>query len=65
MVEEKNKSQFIIIFLNWNGAHLKDEKRKDLEIPELRVVTTGMREWGINFELVDREGWRRKIKLKL
>ena len=32
----------------------------------MQEVTTGMREKGINnMELIDREEWRRKIKLKL
>ena len=49
----------------WDGVHLEDEKRGDLEIPGMQEVTTVMREGGIgDLEWVNKEGWRRKKKKK-
>ena len=50
---------------NWNDIRLEEEEeRGDLEILWLHKLTTGMREKGLNnMEWIDREEWRRKIKL--
>ena len=49
----------------WNGVHLEDEEREDLEIQWMQEVTTEMKEREINnLEWVDREGWRKKNKIK-
>ena len=49
----------------WKGVHLEEEEEKeDLEIRGCRKLTTGMREKGIdNMKWMDKEEWRRKIKL--
>ena len=53
----------------WNYVQQEEEEeeeKEDLEIRWMNEVKTGMREKGIdNLEWVDREEWRRKIKLKL
>ena len=55
----------------WNGVHLEEEEEEEEKrkkgIPRnswIQEVTTEMREKGIkNLKWVDREEWRRKIKL--
>ena len=44
----------------WNGFHLEEEEKEDFEIQ----LTTGMKEKGINnMKWIDRDEWRRKMKL--
>ena len=49
----------------WNGVQLEEEKKED-HTSWMQEVTSGMREKEINnLEWVDREEWRRKMKLKV
>ena len=55
-----------------NGVHLEEEEEEETERKErlqnswIQEVTSGIREIGIDsMEWIDREEWRRKIKLKL
>ena len=58
MYEERLLEKF------WNGVHLEEEKKGRPRNSWMQEVTTGMREKGIkNMEWIDREEWRRKIKL--
>ena len=52
----------LIFYIIYNFKFWKKKKRKTSK--EVQEVTKGMREKGINnMECVDREEWRRKIKL--